>query len=183
MTIPVLIELLELFLAIIILTVFFHGPWQSLIIDMTRQRLFEARDKLFLYAARGNIDFKSTAYNQIRDHINNSIRLCHRISILSYISVGFSKQRNTDSKHHKDSIQKTLASIDDISIRTKLNDIITEVTISLLLLIILRSFIMLIIVVIVSPILMLQMLLRGQYQKILMRISATIERDIRMGDT
>jgi hypothetical protein len=68
----------SLLLVLSIMIVVFLGPWQNWIVDVTRQRLFEVRDRLFDEAMRGRIFFEDPAYLAGREDINAMIRFCHR---------------------------------------------------------------------------------------------------------
>lgn len=53
------------------------GPWQTWVVSVARQRLFEIRDSLFDLAQAGVLDFTDPAYQQARNDINAMIRFCH----------------------------------------------------------------------------------------------------------
>lgn len=72
--VSVVLAALGLFLAI------FYGPWQTLCIDWARQRMFEARDRVFDAARRGDIPFDSTEYRECRLTIERMIRFSHHLS-------------------------------------------------------------------------------------------------------
>lgn len=55
----------------------FYGPWRLLVIEMSRQGLFELRDEIFDLGAEGKIQFSSAEYLKIRDTFNSMIRLNH----------------------------------------------------------------------------------------------------------
>ena len=67
----------EALLVVAILIWFFTGPWQSLLIDVSRQRHFELRDKLFMIAVGGRIDFDDPVYLSLREWLNGHIRMAH----------------------------------------------------------------------------------------------------------
>lgn len=68
---------------------FFYFPWQTLVIDQTRQRLFEARDKWFDYSLNLPEEADRAAAAGIRSELNGLIRLTHHISVpvLLYAAV------------------------------------------------------------------------------------------------
>lgn len=72
-------------LCIIQIIWFISGPWRKLVISMTRQKIFEIRDDVFLYAAEGNIRFDAKPYTQLRWHLNRMIRLCHKMSLTTLL--------------------------------------------------------------------------------------------------
>lgn len=58
-----MVGLLGVFLAL-------HDPWQSLMVDITRQHLFQIRDEVFDKAADGAIAFDSPEYVAVRGLLN-----------------------------------------------------------------------------------------------------------------
>jgi hypothetical protein len=54
-------------------------------VDLFRQKLFELRDELFLFAADGGIEFSNPAYGMLRSTINGNIRFGHRLNLLEII--------------------------------------------------------------------------------------------------
>jgi len=66
---------------------FFYGPWQAYVTDVTRQRLFELRDKLFDYAL-DHPEFKAcVASGQIRELLNSMIRFAHEIDVVHFTAM------------------------------------------------------------------------------------------------
>lgn len=179
MTTSSLIEILELFLATGLLVWLFKGPWQSLLIDLTRQRLFEARDQLFLFAADGKLDFESKVYKETRDYLNDSIRLCHRIGLRSILASSISRS----NENYKDGINRgylldTLNEIENIEFRKQVKEVIMNATKQLIILMIFRSVIALLLFLIYS----IYAKLKGRYSKLPILMEHIIERDIKMGD-
>ena len=72
---------LHILLGLVLLIWFIYGPWQALVCDGVRQRLFESRDELFDLAMAGEISFDDPAYKFARNRINAHIRFAHRASI------------------------------------------------------------------------------------------------------
>ena len=63
-------------------------------LDKTRQAIFSIRDKLFMRAARGEIDFDSDAYQLTRTLLNSAIRYAERISLLRIAAVQSALERH-----------------------------------------------------------------------------------------
>lgn len=80
-------SVLHIFIGLIVLVWFFYGPWQYLVVDGVRQRLFELRDELFDLARAGEIDFADPAYCYARKRINANIRFAHKASVWRVIAV------------------------------------------------------------------------------------------------
>lgn len=64
-----------------------YGPWQRLVVDVARQRLFEIRDELFDLAVDGEIDFKSPQYVETRRRINGLIKYIHKLTVFRFIML------------------------------------------------------------------------------------------------
>ena len=71
------IYVVQALLCAAVLIWFFSGPWQTLWTAVSRQRLFELRDRLFDLAADGRIGFSDPAYLEAREYLNFSIRRTH----------------------------------------------------------------------------------------------------------
>lgn len=71
-------ETIQGIVAFIVLFVVIYGPWQRLIVEYARQRLFGIRDSIFDLAADGKMSFDDPAYREIRHRMNMMIRFCHR---------------------------------------------------------------------------------------------------------
>ena len=56
---------------------FFAHPWQALCIDASRHRCFELRNRLFMLAVDGRINFDDPVYRALREWLNSRIRLAH----------------------------------------------------------------------------------------------------------
>jgi hypothetical protein len=57
------------------------------ILEEYRFELFKARDRLFAYAAEGNIRFDSETYIELRESLNRMIRFAHRLSVVRIIVI------------------------------------------------------------------------------------------------
>lgn len=181
MTNSAFIEMLEFLLAISVLFWLFKGPWQTLLIDMTRQRIFESRDRIFLYAADGRIDFDSNVYKEIRKYLNDSIRLCHRMGFGSLIASYLSESDNkNENKNNSRPLHGALNDIQDIQLRRLIKDEIYKSNYCIVRMMILRS----IIALVLCAFYILYLKLKGKYSKFkfICKLEHVIERDIRMGD-
>jgi len=54
-------------------------------VDALRDRLFALREKLFDYAAQGNVSFDDPAYARLRMLINGLIRFAHRLTFTRFV--------------------------------------------------------------------------------------------------
>lgn len=60
---------------------FIYGPYQHLIINICRQRLFVVRDEIFDLALEGRMDFADPRYRTIRSSIETDIRYLHSTTL------------------------------------------------------------------------------------------------------
>ncbi len=177
-----MIEVIELLLAVAMLLWFFRGPWQSLLVDITRQRLFEARDILFLYAAEGRIDFDSASHNRLREFFNRSIRACHNFNLISLMASSLSESKKQKNTIKNISVFDAISEIKDIELRNSLKDILVESYFYMMLLLVLRSPILLPLLIITIPFILIGTLLKGSLSQLIARMAPVIERNIRLGD-
>lgn len=71
-------------LSIVIITIIallFYGPWQALCAGIARQLIFERRNLIFNFARRGDLDFDSKEYRDIRNSLNLMIRFAHQATV------------------------------------------------------------------------------------------------------
>lgn len=61
--------------------------WKAYTMNLTRQHLFELRDRLFDAARRGDISYDSTAYGMARVTINGMIRFCHELTFGRMLTI------------------------------------------------------------------------------------------------
>lgn len=74
----------------------FYGPWQAVCTNLTRQIIFERRDRLFDMALDGRIGFDSEAYRATRRQMNGLLRFAHTLTwqelvMAHYVSQKFKK--------------------------------------------------------------------------------------------
>jgi hypothetical protein len=75
---------------VLLALIFFYFPWQSFVVDQTRQRLFEIRDKWFDYSHdRLFCSTDKLAAAAIRAELNHMIRFVHHFTlpVIAYLSV------------------------------------------------------------------------------------------------
>lgn len=83
------------FLAFAIIVGLFFTAWQHIVIDAVRQRVFEIRDRAFLWAY-DHEKLDDEAYREFRDMTNATIRMYENTSILRVIVIN--KIFNLDAK-------------------------------------------------------------------------------------
>ena len=61
--------------------------WRDYRVDAFRDHVFAIRDRMFLYAAQGNISFENPAYALLRDRMNMMLRHGHEFSMTRLLLV------------------------------------------------------------------------------------------------
>lgn len=99
-----------------IFLLFFYWRWQLYVTDVTRQRLFELRDRLFDYALDHKEFRDSPTSKEIRELLNGMIRFAHEIDIAHVFMQGafiyFGKKRILVKKAAA-SVEQLLNSVPD----------------------------------------------------------------------
>lgn len=96
--------------ALIMIGLFFAGPWQDMCTDFARQVMFEKRDAIFDMAAAGELDFRSKQYRTIRRSLEKSIRFAHDLTIWQVAVLGAAVER----MNRKADTSELRAAIDEI---------------------------------------------------------------------
>ena len=68
-------------LGLMIFWFFIYYLWRDYRIDSFRDDIFSIRDRMFLYAANGNIRFEHPAYALLRDRMNTVLRYGHAFTM------------------------------------------------------------------------------------------------------
>jgi len=178
MTTESLIQILELLTGIALLVLFFRYPWQSILVDITRQRLFEVRDSIFLYAADGRINFDSKIYGELRDRLNASIRYCHKAKFSTVFAAIAVQGEGAEAPRHERNLLEIISDIDDTDLRADLEEKLEEAVTFLATLMVLRSPVLILISMLLMPFLLIHELLSGHVKRLIAKIGALIERDI-----
>lgn len=90
MTAEGFVDFLQILISLAVLIWFFTGPWSSFWVDTSRQRCFELRDRLFLFAADGEIGFDDPLYRRTREWLNACIARAHDVklwNVMAFIVV------------------------------------------------------------------------------------------------
>ena len=182
-----LIQLIELLIALGVMTWFFYNPWQSLMVDMTRQRLFETREKVFLMATEGKIDFDSDVYRELRHRLNLSIRFCHfakisRLLTSLYLQSRESRHQRDQQNNHSKSLHAIITSIENEETRDDVRLMIRETTIIILSLMVIRSPITIALSMIALPLVLVTELLNGFKPQTFSDIGSNLDKDIYLVD-
>lgn len=169
------IQAIETLLVIGILIWFFRGPWQNILVDITRQRLFEFRDGVFDICLEEKLDFDSQEYIDIRDRLNKTIRFCHHAKISRLIALPSIK--DGEMKESK-GLLELISDLENSPLKQELEAKAIEIFSLLSLLIVLRSPFLLLIMLVISPLAMLYHLFGGHIKKIIFWVKQRIDKDI-----
>jgi hypothetical protein len=110
---------------IMIITVLFYGPWQVLCAGIARQLIFERRNLIFNFARRGDLDFNSKEYRDIRNSLNLMIRFAHQATLprLLFISLCLYKKPVNETSQ----LQAAASRVTNPKMQIELHRIINEV--------------------------------------------------------
>ena len=115
--------IIEILLTAGFLVWFFARPWQSFCVDISRQRYFELRDKLFFLAMNEKISFDDPVYKAFREWLNNKIRLAHANRFGDMVAILIV---------HKGVVPKTptladeLAKVGDVNLRAEMQEMYSQ---------------------------------------------------------
>jgi hypothetical protein len=112
---------------IMITALLFYGPWQVLCAGIARQLIFERRNLIFNFAQRGDLDFNSKEYRDIRNSLNLMIRFAHQATLprLFFISLCLYKKPINETSQ----LQAAVSRITNHKMQIELRRIINEVEI------------------------------------------------------
>lgn len=96
---------------------FFYVPWQRILVDIIRQRLFEIRDDVFNLAASGKIKFDDPAYVTFRSFINTMVRYAEQFS---WPRLFFLSRVGPQPESELPTPEEILSSIEDEEVRKKM---------------------------------------------------------------
>ncbi len=74
-------------LSLFVLWFFVYYLWLDYRLDSFREDIFSVRDRMFLYAASGNISFDHPAYTILRDRMNIILRYGHAFTLTRLILI------------------------------------------------------------------------------------------------
>lgn len=89
-TVEGFVGFIQILISLAVLIWFFAGPWPSFWADTSRQRCFELRDRLFLFAADGGIGLDDPLYRRTREWLNACIARAHDMrlwNVMAFIVV------------------------------------------------------------------------------------------------
>ena len=89
--------IIESIIGLLAVWVFVFWFWKDYCLDNFRQSVFELRDELFLYAARGYISFQHPAYINLRERMNAAIRYGHGFTLARF-TVALAQMRHVPNE-------------------------------------------------------------------------------------
>lgn len=136
---------IEEWVCLLIMLWVFYNPWQSLILDITRDRLFKIRDRYFMLAATKDfVAFDSQEYMVLREYLNNNIRYLSKINLTSLLANKIFISRYKDqSIAATNSIQIFIENCKDEKLKSMITYAINEANMVIAASVILRSIILL----------------------------------------
>lgn len=136
MTAHVFVLVIETLVCAALLVWFFSRPWQSLWTAVSRQHLFELRDRLFDIAADERIEFSDPVYCRLREYLNGCIRFTHKITFGSFVA-GFVCLGSQIRKKY--TLPEAIENVADEKVRQEMRDIFLKSVFVLLRHMVIRS--------------------------------------------
>lgn len=130
------IQAIETLIALSLLGVLTYGPWQWACADLARQRMFKNRDELFDMARRGELDFRSDSYRNIRMEMNNMIRFAHG---LTWVRLALLAVAIRNGKTAPAPIYASIKDIGNIAVRNRVRALVADSERAAVLMILYRS--------------------------------------------
>lgn len=173
---------LEHWIALGLIIAFLYGPWQSLVEALARQKVFQIRDDLFIYAAEGNIEFDNENYRKIRRNLNETIRFAH---VLTWPHILITKLISKRTKKQREEDLKVLLVVDESlpkDVSTELNKAMVKAVVAVALMLVLRSpFLMVLGMCLMPFVIMASLLNNANYsEKVRRWVGKAITREMRM---
>ena len=138
MTAHVFILVIETLVCAALVVWFFSMPWQSLWTAVSRQHLFELRDRLFDIAADEQIEFSNPVYCRLREYLNGCIRFTHKITFGSFVAGVVCLGPQTQKKYN-DNLPEAIETVADEKVRQEMRDIFLKSVFVLLRHMVIRS--------------------------------------------
>lgn len=115
--------------------------WRDYRLDAFRDDLFALRDRMFQYAAKGNITFDNPAYLLLRNRMNILLRYAHEFTFTSFVVVTFVGMRNQPAVNAlMVEWQKSVDQLRDPAVREKMTEFNVLVAATVFRHVLLRSF-------------------------------------------
>ena len=154
---------------------FLYGPWQKLVVDSVRLKLFSIRDRLFLLAADGRIKYDSAEYKSARSSYNSLIRFAHDLrwtQLLATILSGYNPEPTASD------IPRVWEKIENVEIREMLKRDWNYAIKQVVVLIWLRSPLLMAITMIILPVIILEYIISQRViNSILGSVTSAVQRD------
>ena len=125
-------------LGLLALWVFVFYFWRDYRTDAFRDHVFDIRERLFLFAARGGVNFDDPAYTILRHRMNVVLRYAHAYTLLRFLSANLRPSRTRSPEQIK--WERAVEALTSEETKKKLREFDTVLAIAILQLMIYRSF-------------------------------------------
>lgn len=164
---------LQVLAALAIAVWWFYGPWQRLIVDTVRQRLFVIRDELFIQAADGKLGFDHAGYRATREWLNSAIQFAHEARWQHVVAA-----RLAGAHLPKDALCGMLDGETNEEVRTILTKAYRRAVTAIALAMLLRSFSLTLATMLMLPIVIFEVLLKGRKPRPVSAFERAVEADL-----
>lgn len=130
-----LLSILLFFASLMSLWWLYYFEYKPLVVDCTRQSLFEIRDELFYKVAEHPELFRHPGYKRTRCMINGAIRFAHEATFLQMISfyfIGKNRVIKQEAKHFHEDLHASIDAVENEEIRMALKDALLRMHLCLL---------------------------------------------------
>ena len=162
-TVEGFVGFIQILISLAVLIWFFAGPWPSFRVDTSRQRCFELRDRLFLFAADSGVDFDDPLYRRTREWLNACIAHAHDMKLWNLMAFIFAHRPGPRSNLYTD-----IRALPDGPVRTELSEIVEQAMFVQIELMVARSPLLLA-VTILTPLFVLAGLMTDRAQALYLR--------------
>jgi hypothetical protein len=170
-----IVDNIEFLVAIVAFIWFFYGPWQSLVVDVLRQNLFQLRDDLFSEAAKGKWSFESRQYHLVRGRFNAMIRYAHTAKWSHVLAMYCVKPKQVPEFN----IQEISSNIEDREVARKVCDYYYKALFFIMLSIVTRSFVLVVLNMALAPFIFIILFADAKKtERKLARVGSAIEQDV-----
>jgi hypothetical protein len=169
---------IEFLASVALLIWFFYGPWQNIVLDATRQILFEARDEVFLAAADGKLKFDSAEYVLFRQRFNSAIRVAHEVTWIQVLAFALSPNKGQDVTP---GLYDAIAKMENRDMAARMHQLIQRASYAMFGAIILRSPVLLVLNILALPLAALLLLTdyAGVRNRLWLPLKRLVEKDVK----
>jgi len=125
--IPLNIEVSATMLLLALSFILWYGLYRPILLEGYRQRLFEIRHQLFMFAAKGHLSFDSPIYDEVNDSINGYIKVAHRLTLFNLFLISILHRKTLTNGQDTCGLYSVVSGISEDNIRNEIQDIVDKI--------------------------------------------------------